>query len=262
MSSTLKWLSILSAGMILVACDSANEDVLENETAEHPRDKATDFDVSHAIHATTREDGSGTRSAFVESVGLEDEEGNDIIDQSLSIQNGTNAVITGVQEDIYGMGYISVGSLSDDVKALEIEGVEPSEETISSGDYSISRKFNLVYGKELSEVAQDFWNFVLSQEGQKVIVDHTLVSIDSNAEPFKGGDVSGVVQINGSTSITPVMEALTEAYNQLNEEVTFDIASTGSSAGITAAIEGTADIGMSSRELTTEEKDKLAGGLS
>lgn len=268
--SNLKWVSVVSAGMLLAACDPASEEIAENEgvqeavqevadSKEAASETGSDFDYGHDIFATTREDGSGTRSAFVDIVGLEDEDGNDIIDQALSVQNGTNAVMTGVQEDLYSMGYISVGSLSDEVKALHIEGVEPTEENIASGDYQISRNFNLAYGQELSEAAQDFWDFVMSAEGQAIVADNSLVPVNEEADPFEVSDVSGNVQINGSTSVTPVIEVLAEAYNELNDQVTFDIASTGSSAGVTAAIDGTADIGMSSRELTDEEKEQLAG---
>lgn len=257
-----KWMSVLSLSLLLAACDEeATQDTADDgtteEAADSGEDAAGDFDYSSAINASTREDGSGTRSAFVEIVGLEDEDGNDTISQALTIQNGTSSVITGVQEDLYGMGYISVGSLNDEVKALSVEGVEPTAENIQSGDYEISRNFNLAWGSELSDAAQDFVDFILSADGQAVIEENGEVAIDADAPEFEGGDVSGQVQINGSTSVTPVMELLTEAYNEINPDVTFDIASTGSGAGVTSAIDNTADIGMASRELSDEEVEQV-----
>lgn len=257
-----KWMSVLSLSLLLAACDEeasqdSTDDATTEEAADSGEDTAGDFDYSSAINASTREDGSGTRSAFVEIVGLEDEDGNDTISQALTIQNGTSSVITGVQEDLYGMGYISVGSLNDEVKALAVEGVEPTAENIQSGDYEISRNFNLAWGSELSDAAQDFLDFILSADGQAVIEENGEVAIDADAPEFEGGDVSGQVQINGSTSVTPVMELLTEAYNEINPDVTFDIASTGSGAGVTSAIDNTADIGMASRELSDEEVEQV-----
>lgn len=264
-----KWMSVLSLSLLLAACDEeATQDTTDDATTEEAattedssadggEEAAGDFDYSSAINASTREDGSGTRSAFVEIVGLEDEDGNDTISQALTIQNGTSSVITGVQEDLYGMGYISVGSLNDEVKALSVEGVEPTAENIQSGDYEIARNFNLAWGSELSDAAQDFVDFILSADGQAVIEENGEVAIDSDAPEFEGGDVSGQVQINGSTSVTPVMELLTEAYNEINPDVTFDIASTGSGAGVTSAIDNTADIGMASRELSDEEVEQV-----
>lgn len=277
-----KWMLVLSLSLVLAACDQEAQDEMqqedetteeastdetsedtgadEGETEEAAGDEAAgDFDYSSSLNASTREDGSGTRSAFVEIVGLEDEDGNDMISQALTIQDGTNSVITGVQEDPYGMGYVSVGSLNDNVKALSVEGVEPTPENIQSGDYAIARSFYLAWGSELSEPAQDFLDFIMSAEGQEVVAENGEVPFDTDAPAFEGGDASGQVQINGSTSVTPVIELLTEAYNEINPDVTFDIASTGSGAGVTAAIDNTADIGMSSRDLTDEELDQLEG---
>lgn len=252
-----KWMSVLSLSLILAACD---QEATEDSTDDTTEDAAAgDFDYSSTLNASTREDGSGTRSAFVEIVELEDEDGNDIISQALTIQDGTNSVITGVQEDLYAMGYVSVGSLSDEVKALSVDGVEPTAENIQSGDYPIARNFNLAWGAELSEPAQDFLDFILSADGQAVVEENGEVAINGDAPEFEGGDVSGQVQINGSTSVTPVMELLTEAYNEINPDVSFDIASTGSGAGVTSAIDNTADIGMASRELSDEEKDQVEG---
>lgn len=270
-----KWMSVLSLSLLLAACDEEATQETEDATTEEAAtteeestegeegsdegsdEAASDFDFSSAINASTREDGSGTRSAFAEIVGLEDEDGNDTISQELTIQNGTSSVITSVQEDLYAMGYISVGSLNDEVKALAVEGVEPTPENIQSGDYEIARNFNIAWGSELSEPAQDFVDFILSADGQAVIEENGEVPIDPEAPEFEGGDVEGQVQINGSTSVTPAMELLTEAYNEINPDVTFDIASTGSGAGVTSAIDDTADIGMASRELSDEELEQV-----
>lgn len=282
-----KWMSVLSLSLILAACDQEAQDEIQDETEETTEETtddatdessedsddaegedsgddaaASDFDYSQSLNAITREEGSGTRSAFVEIVGLEDEDGNDQISQGLTISQGTNQVITGVQEDPYAMGYISVGSLSDDVQALNVEGVEPSQENIQSGDYAISRNFNLAWGSDLSEPAQDFLDFILSAQGQEIVANNGEVPVDSEAPEFEGGDVEGQVQVNGSTSVTPLMEVLIEEYNSLNPDVTFDVASTGSSAGVTSAIDNTADIGMASRELSDEELDQVEDSVA
>lgn len=153
----------------------------EGETEE----AAGDFDYSSSLNASTREDGSGTRSAFVEIVGLKMKTEIDMISfQALTIQDGTNSVITGVQEDPYGMGYVSVGSLNDNVKALSVEGVEPTPENIQSGDYAIARSFYLAWGSELSEPAQDFLDFNMSAEGQEVVAENGEVPVDTDAPAF------------------------------------------------------------------------------
>lgn len=216
------------------------------------------FDSSETINVVTREDGSGTRGAFVEIVGIEDADGNDAIYQEAVVQNGTNAVLSTVAGDTYGIGYVSVSSLNDTVKTLKIDGAEPSTEAIKDKSYPISRPFNIAYQDgTLSEVAQDFVNYILSAEGQAVVADNSLIEAVDNAPAYAPAGVTGDIIVGGSTSVTPVMEVLAEEYMALNEGSFIEIQSTGSTAGMTGAIDGNVEIGMASRELSDEEAAAL-----
>lgn len=208
------------------------------------------------IHVISREDGSGTRSAFVEIVEITDGD-EDATTDTATIQNGTSAVMQGVAGDETAIGYISLGSLDDSVKALKVNGVEATADNVSSGKYEIARNFNLMYGKDLSDAAEDFWNFVFSAEGQKIVEENGFVPVDKEAPEYEAKEVSGTISIVGSTSVEPVIQAISEAYQKLNSKVTFEITAPGSGAGVTAAIDGTADIGMASRDLKEDEVDKV-----
>lgn len=249
-----KWMSVLSLSLVLAACGNGGSETSGSESSESG---SGEFDTSQNIHVITREEGSGTRDAFTEITGLLDENDNDMTYQGATIQNGTNGVIQGVEGDETAIGYISVGSLSDAVKAINVDGVAPETEAIQSGDYPLARNFNLTWGSDLSEPAQDFMDFIMSQEGQGVVEEEGYVASESEPQAFEGGDASGTVSLVGSTSVTPVIEALTTAYNEVNPDVTFEITSPGSGAGVTAAIDGTADIGMASRELEEEEASQV-----
>ncbi|MFV8044989.1 substrate-binding domain-containing protein [Streptococcus pluranimalium] len=212
------------------------------------------------IEVVSREDGSGTRGAFTEITGvLEKKDGNEVDNTSKNavIQNNTEGVISIVSGNGAAIGYISLGSLNDNVKALDIEGVEASSETVLDGEYKLQRPFNIVWSKDLSEVGQDFISFIHSKEGQKVVTDNKFVEAKTETASYSGGDKSGKLSIVGSTSVAPLMEKLAEAYKKVNPGVTIDITANGSSAGITAAEEKTADIGMVSRELTADEGKEL-----
>lgn len=202
-----------------------------------------------SINVITREEGSGTREAFQKIVNLEDPV------QEALIQNGTDQIISYVADDPYGIGYISLGSLNDMVKAAKVDGVSPSEETIMNGSYKISRPFVLVYREGLKEAAQDFYDFIFSKEGQDLVKKAGYVPVKQDAPSYHVKEISGTVNISGSTSVGPLMEQLKEAYEQLNPNAQIDITQNGSSAGITGAAQGTNDFGMSSRELTENEKD-------
>lgn len=202
-----------------------------------------------SINVITREEGSGTREAFQKIVNLEDPV------QEALIQNGTDQIISYVADDPYGIGYISLGSLNDMVKAAKVDGVSPSEETIMNGSYKISRPFVLVYREGLKEAAQDFYDFIFSKEGQDLVKKAGYVPVKQDAPSYHVKEISGTVNISGSTSVGPLMEQLKEAYEQLNPNAQIDITQNGSSAGITGAAQGTNDFGMSSRELTESEKD-------
>lgn len=212
------------------------------------------------INVISREDGSGTRGAFIELVGIleKDKDGNkvDKTYEEAIIQNGTNSVITSVEGDTNSIGYISLGSLNSSVKTLKIEGVEPTGENVKSGSYKISRPFNIAYGNDTDEITKDFISFLLSDEAGVIVEEEGYIKASSTGE-YKGKDLSGNIVVAGSTSVTPVMEKLAEKYKELNPSVSIEIQSTGSSAGIQSAIEGSAHIGMASRELDEEEKEKL-----
>ncbi len=220
------------------------------------------FAQTGQINVVSREDGSGTRSAFVEIVEVVDESEDDMTTQTAVIQNSTNGVMQTVAGDEQSIGYISLGSLDDSVKALTVNGVEASAETIKSGDYPIARPFNLAWSKdeELSEVAQDFKAFIDSGDGQSIVeAEGYVASTEEGTEgpAYEASGLEGTVEIVGSTSVTPVVEKLAEEYQALNEGVTINITSNGSSAGMEAAQNGTADLGMASRELSEEEQEVL-----
>lgn len=212
------------------------------------------------ITAVSREDGSGTRGAFIELFGIEekDEDGNkvDKTTSSVQITNSTSVMMTTVAENKAAIGYISLGSLNDTVKAVKIDGAEPSVETVKDGSYKIVRPFNIITKDKLSEQAQDFQNFIMSAEGQKIVEDNGYIKVDEKAAAFKSNGAEGKVVVGGSSSVTPVMEKLKEAYSKVNSKVEVEIQQSDSSTGITNAIEGTADIGMASRDLKDEETSK------
>ncbi len=209
-----------------------------------------------AITVVSREEGSGTRSAFVELTGVLKKDGDEKIDQTTEeaiIQMQTETVIKNVESDKNAIGYISTGSLSERVKALNVDGVEPSQENIKSGSYKISRPFILVQ-KEENPLVNDFIKFILSKEGQNIISEDYIAY--QEGESYQSSNLEGKIVVAGSTSVSPIMEKLKEEYTKLNN-VDIEIQQTGSSAGINSSIEGSADIGMSSRALSEEEKSQL-----
>ncbi len=215
-----------------------------------------EFDSSSTINVYSREDGSGTRGAFIELFGVEvkDDDGNkvDMTTEEAVDKNSTSVMLTGVAGDTYAIGYVSLGSLNDTVKALTIDGVEASVENIKSGDYAIARPFNIAYGDELSDVAQDFVDYILSAEGQAIIEDNGYISV-AGEESYSGSAPEGKVVVAGSSSVSPVMEKLIEAYEEVNPNAEIELQQSDSTTGINAAIEGICDIGMASRELKDSE---------
>ncbi|MCC8192267.1 MAG: substrate-binding domain-containing protein [Ruminococcus sp.] len=212
-----------------------------------------------AITVISREDGSGTRSAFIELTGIEeeDEDGNksDMTSSSALVSKSTDAVLTQVSGDVNAIGYISLGSLNDSVKALKVEGVEVTAENIKSDEYAIARPFNIATYGEVSAQAQDFITFILSADGQQVISDEGYVTIDDDAPAYEAADVSGEIKIEGSSSVTPVMTKLKEAYEAINSDVSIEIQQTDSSSGMKTVAEGGCDIGMASRDLKDTESE-------
>lgn len=219
--------------------------------------------MSGAISVVSREDGSGTRGAFIELMGVEekDESGNkvDKTVDTAEITNSTAVMMTTIAGNPAAIGYISLGSLNDSVKALQIDGVEATVDNIKNGTYKVARPFNIVTKSDVSETAQDFINFIMSDEGQAVVEENGYVSQGSTGA-FAGGEVSGKVTIAGSSSVTPVMEKLAEAYKAINPNVEIEVQMSDSTTGVTSAIEGICDIGMASREIKEEETAQGAVG--
>ena len=217
------------------------------------------FDTSKTIAVVTREEGSGTRDAFTELTGVLVKDGDTKTDNTTSSAvtiNSTEAVITTVKDNDAAIGYISLGSLNDTVKAVKVGSVEATAENVKSGDYVISRPFNIAYKGELSEVAQDFVDYILSSDGQAVVSNEGYVSVSEN-EAYSGKKPEGKISVAGSSSVSPVMEKLAEAYQKVNTNAKVEIQTSDSSAGMQAAMEGTCDIGMASRELKDEEASSL-----
>lgn len=253
---TKKILATAAAGLIAMAslagCGSTGS------SSSSDNSSTGGFDTKSNISVITREDGSGTRSAFIELTGVQEEKDGTKTDNTLStaiVQSSTQAVLTGVAGDPTAIGYISLGSLNDTVKAAKIDGVEPTSETVKDGSYKISRPFNIATKDNLSEAAQNFIDYILSKEGQEIVNKDYVEAVD-NAEPFAGAKGKGKVKVGGSTSVSPVMEKLAEAYQKVNKDVTVEVNTSDSSTGMSQAAEGTVDIGMASRELKDSETAK------
>lgn len=212
-----------------------------------------------AITVVSREDGSGTRGAFIELFGIEekDADGNKVDNtvETAEITNSTAVMMTTIAGNPNAIGYISLGSLNDTVKALKIDGAEASVDNIKNGSYKISRPFHIATAAEVSEAAQDFISYIMSAEGQAVVADAGYISV-GNAEPYAAGTAEGKVIVAGSSSVSPVMEKLKEAYEAVNTNVTIEIQQSDSTTGMTSTIEGMCDIGMASRELKDSELEK------
>lgn len=239
---------------------AAADTTAEAEDTAAAADTATaDFDTEEDISVYSREDGSGTRGAFIELFGVEEKDANgekiDNTTEDATITNNTSVMMTGVAGDDYAIGYVSLGSLNDTVKALKIDGVEPTVENIKSDSYKVYRPFNIATKGEVSEAAQDFIDYILSAEGQQIVSDEGYITIDDAAPAFAGGQASGSVTVAGSSSVSPVMEKLAEAYMKLNGNVKIEIQTSDSTTGMTSAIDGVCDIGMASRELKDSETE-------
>ena len=210
------------------------------------------------INVISREDGSGTRSAFVELFGVEEKDANgEKIDRTkadASVTNSTAVMMTNVANDPNAIGYLSLGSLDDSVKAVKIDNVDATADNVKNGTYAVSRPFNIVTKDSVSEVAQDFIDFILSADGQKIVEDNKYTASVDNAKAFKTKAPTGKLVIAGSSSVSPVMEALKEAYLAINTNAEIEIQTSDSTTGVNSAKEGICDIGMASRELKDEEK--------
>ena len=231
--------------------------------ASEAQTEAAGASMEGAIDVISREDGSGTRGAFIELFGVEQKDASgekvDYTTDDAEITNSTEVMITSVAGDKQAIGYISLGSLNDSVKALKIDGAAGTVDDIKDGTYKIARPFNIVTTGEVSDVAQDFINFIFSEEGQKVVEDNGYIS-QGNQGAYTASGKSGKVTVAGSSSVTPVMEKLAEAYKALNSDVTVEVQQSDSTTGVTSSIEGVCDIGMASRDLKDEETAKGAQG--
>lgn len=211
------------------------------------------------IDVISREDGSGTRGAFIEIFGIEKKnaEGKkiDYTTEEAAITNSTAVMLSSVAGDKYAIGYVSLGSLNNSVKALQIDGAEASVENINNGSYKISRPFNIAVKDNLSAVATDFVNYILSDEGQNVIAANKYIKVKTSGS-FQTNAPKGKVVVAGSSSVSPVMEKLIEAYKKINPNATLELQTSDSTTGVTNAINGTCDIGMASRSLKSSEKEK------
>lgn len=221
------------------------------------------FSAKEDITIVSREDGSGTRGAFVELFGIEekDESGEKVDRTTTDAQttNNTSVMMTTVSGDMYAIGYISLGSLDNTVKAVKIDGVEPTVDNVKNETYKIARPFNIAYKEDaLSDAAKDFINYIMSSEGQQIITDNGYISIDG-AQPYSGNNTGGKIVIAGSSSVSPVMEKLAEAYKKINADADIEIQTNDSTTGMTSAADGVCDIGMASRELKDNE---LESGLT
>lgn len=218
---------------------------------------------SSNINLVSREDGSGTRGAFTEITGVleKDSDGNkvDRTSEEAIIQNSTSGVMQTIEGDPNAIGYVSLSSANDSVKVLKIEGVAAISENIKNGSYKLARPFNVVFKKDLNALSKDFLNFILSADGQEIVQENGLTAYSNSNQGYKANPMSGTLRIAGSTSVAPLMEVLAEKYMEINPEVSIEIQATGSSAGVQAALEDVADLGMVSRELKAEESDKLEG---
>jgi len=248
---------LLSAAMIFaVACgDTATNDPTTNNPID-TNGESTDlggneWDANQEILAVTREPGSGTRTAFVEMVEVEDADGEDAMYDNADIQQSAGEIVTRVEGSAVAIGYVSLGSLtSTNVRVLSIDGIEGTVANILSGDYAIARPFNVAHNGELSDAAQDFWNFIFSAEGQEVVADRGYIPYQGDTPAFETNGASGNVVVGGSTSVEPLMQRLLEAYNNFaGTNATVAVQAGGSGMGESNAADGTFDIGMISRDI-------------
>ena len=221
-----------------------------------------EFDSSMDITIVSREDGSGTRGAFIELFGIEEEQEDgekvDMTTEAAQITNSTSVMLTTVAGDEYAIGYVSLGSLDDSVKAVKIDGAEATADNVKSGDYKVSRPFNIATKADLNNpTATDFIAFIMSEEGQAVVAEEGYIPLDG-VEAYAGDAPAGKVVVGGSSSVSSVMEKLIEAYAKVNPEAEIELQTTDSTTGMENAIAGSYDIGMASREVKDEE---LAEGL-
>ena len=222
---------------------------------------AVAFAAEGPITVISREDGSGTRSAFIELTGVEQDDV-DMTTVDAVITNSTAVMLTSVAGDPAAIGYVSMGSLNETVKAVSVDGNAATVEGIKDGSYTLARPFVVTTYGEVGEIAQDLLNYIMSAEGQAIINEEGYIAIDDAAEAYTAAGVSGEITVGGSSSVTPVMEKLAEAYMALNPDVTVVVQQSDSTTGVTGTIEGTVDLGMASRALKAEEEEQGVVGTT
>lgn len=243
-----------------VGCGSSNGTDTKGADANQS-DATSDWDETSDVTIVSREDGSGTRGAFIELFGIEERQDDgtkvDMTTTDAQITNNTSVMLTTVADNEYAIGYVSLGSLNDSVKALKIDGAEATAENIENGSYKVSRPFNIAVKKDLNnEVAKDFMSFIMSTEGQKVVADEKYIAV-ADVKDYAGTKPSGSCVVGGSSSVSPLMEKLIEAYKAVNPNASIELQTSDSTTGMTSTIEGSYDIGMASRELKDEEAAEL-----
>ena len=255
--------AMLTGLMVLgmAACggnNSNSESGAASDTAAESGDSADASAPSGTISVISREDGSGTRGAFIELFGIEEENADgekvDNTTADAQVTNNTSVMMTNVSQDPQAIGYISLGSLDDSmVKALKVDGVEASAENVKNGTYKVSRPFNIATTEDVSDVAQDFIDYIMSAEGQAIVEEAGCITVNEEAEAYAGTKPEGKVVVSGSSSVTPVMEKLKEGYEAINTGAEIEIQQSDSTTGMESAISGVCDIGMASRALKDSE---------
>ena len=257
--ATVSMVAAMAAG-----CGSSSDDTSAEgdaaTTEEGSESESGSWDAASAITVVSREEGSGTRGAFTELFGVVDEDDNDMTTLDAQVTNNTSVMMTTVSENEYAIGYISLGSLDESlVKAVKIDGAEATAENIENGSYKVSRPFNVAMKPDLDNaVATDFMAYIMSTEGQQVVADEGYIPV-SDVQDYAGDAPSGSCVVGGSSSVSPLMEKLIEAYGEVNPNASIELQTSDSTTGMTSAIEGSYDIGMASRELKDDEASQLEG---
>ena len=258
-----KFISVFAAVSMVAAmaagCGS-NNDTSAQGGAAADEGTGSEWDAANAITVVSREEGSGTRGAFTELFGVVDDDDNDMTTLDAQVTNSTSVMMTTVSENEYAIGYISLGSLDESlVKAVKIDGAEATAENIENGSYKVSRPFNVAVKPDYDNaVAKDFMAFIMSTEGQEVVSGEGYIPV-SGVEAYAGEAPEGSCVVGGSSSVSPLMEKLIEAYKEVNPNASIELQTSDSTTGMTSAIEGSYDIGMASRELKEEEAAELEG---
>ena len=248
---------ILVGVMAMTALAGCGETTQSPQSSTSTTSSSSDFKADSDITVVSREDGSGTRGAFIELFGIEEKDASgkkvDNTTDDATITNSTEVMMTTVAGDEAAIGYTSLGALNSSIKALKVDGAEATAANVKSGTYKISRPFNIATKGTVSEVTQDFINYILSEDGQKIVESNGYIS-QGNSGVFTSNGASGKIVVAGSSSVTPVMQKLLEAYQKVNTGAKIELQENDSTTGMTAAIDGTCDIGMASRELKDSEK--------